>query len=311
VGGAGQAGIAKEEVEALQPAVEKLLPEGYGLEVRREQRDPYRWRSAGGFSGVTFYLKGEEAYSKREGKRKPCVYITFMPAGYDGKPVPFSEQGTDQVLLGNAKFLGWRGGLRVYACRDFGYGLPESGSLSENSLREGLGIRREREESSGPRAEQVGSDPTSREPFTCTASAGQSVFAPGTPVVVRVSLHNGLGRAVQIRDYPWHHPFFSFDVQGPDGRTVPLTGQFPTPGGSSPEEWKSLPAGGTYTVEIDVARWHDLSKPGTYEITARWCLRAMQAPYERAAKPIRIEIRAQERQRSIKPDAPAEAGKAR
>ena len=152
-------------------------------------------------------------------------------------------------------------------------------------------------------------DGTSRELFTCKASVAQNIFAIGDPVVVKVSLHNRLGTSVSIRDYPWHYPFFTFDVRDPGGRILPLTQQFQSPGIALHDEWKSLPAGETYTIEIDLGRWYDMSKPGTYEITARWCLYAKQAPYERVAKPIRIEMRNDERQRGIAPALPADADK--
>lgn len=144
-------GISEGEIKVLQSIVEEFLPDGYVLDVQRDQHDPYRWQSSGCFPGVTFYLNGDEAYQKREGKKRPCFYITFMPEAYDGNPIPFTEdQGKIQVVLFSAKFLGWRGHLRVYACRDFGYGLPDNGKLSENNLRKSLDIKKEKESNSQP-----------------------------------------------------------------------------------------------------------------------------------------------------------------
>jgi hypothetical protein len=142
--------IANGDIEPLQPIVEEFLPEGYVLDVKRDQHDPYRWQSSGCFTGVTFYLKGDEAWQKREGKKRPCVYITFMPEAYDGKPASTEDQGKFQVASFSAKFLGWRGPLRVYACRDFGYSLPDNGELSENNLRKLLNIKKEKESTNQP-----------------------------------------------------------------------------------------------------------------------------------------------------------------
>jgi hypothetical protein len=154
-------------------------------------------------------------------------------------------------------------------------------------------------------------DESSRTLFTCEATTGGKTFTVGTPVVVTVSLHNGLDSAVQIRDYPWHYPFFSFEVRGPDGLVVPLTKQFPRVISSTKEEWRSVPTGGVHAVEIDVGQWYDLSRTGTYEITARWCVYAKRGPYEGQAAPIRIEMRGKEVQRDTEQPAGADPAKGR
>lgn len=151
--------VCKERQDVLQTLVRELLPPDYGLGIRHE-RDPYRWQSAGKFTGVTFSLKGDGVFDKREGKNRPHVYITFMPRNYDGKPMGISDdQGKTQVMAFPAKFLGLRRDLRVYACRDFGYGLPERGALSEGNLRKVLGIQEQTERSS---QQPAAADPAGR-----------------------------------------------------------------------------------------------------------------------------------------------------
>lgn len=145
-----QTEVSREQQDVLQALVRELLPSDYGLDICHEP-DPYRWRSAGKFTGVTFFLKGDDTFDKREGKKRPHVYITLMPKDYDGKPMDNSEDQKIQFFKFPAKFLGFRGELRAYACRDFGYGLPESGVLSEGNIRKVLGIHEDTEKSSQPR----------------------------------------------------------------------------------------------------------------------------------------------------------------
>lgn len=136
--------VTASQTDELRERLARLVRRGYSLEVRQNEHDPYRWRSSGEFTGVTFYFKGDELFDKRRGKKRPCIELTFLPAAYDGEPIPFGEDRVEtQVMLSVAELLGkWRD-LKVFGCRDFGYALPEKGPLSERNIRRTLGLIQE------------------------------------------------------------------------------------------------------------------------------------------------------------------------
>jgi hypothetical protein len=133
--------VPSTERAILERILRPLVPRDYSLEIRKKEHDPYRWRSPGEFSGVTFYFKGDESWTKREAKRRPCIYLTFMPDAYNGIALSPSEDAPKgSVRVFPSRYLGkWRK-LQVYACRDFGYRLPEQGNFSEQNLRKAIGV---------------------------------------------------------------------------------------------------------------------------------------------------------------------------
>lgn len=100
--------------------------------------------------------------------------------------------------------------------------------------------------------------------------AMSTVFPPGDPVRVSLTLKNGSGSGVR---YWGHPPYFSFELDralhnGRKERVAPTDtgrrelGPFPDPG------MVGLKAGEALSGEYDLRRWFDLP-PGSYRLTVR------------------------------------------
>ena len=129
--------------------------------------------------------------------------------------------------------------------------------------------------------------------FTLTTLPEKITFRVGEPVPHTLRLTNKMSRDASVRDRPWHHPIYAFDVTGSDGNTLPLSKEFSPFFSDLPEgyeEYKTMPPGTTCDVTVDLADWYDLSQPDRYTVTAHWCGFVKSEPYERTADPITIEV---------------------
>jgi len=104
--------------------------------------------------------------------------------------------------------------------------------------------------------------------LTCTLAAPAEV-PTGQPVRLRIAIHNGGTRALEILRWntPWEGRWAApFVAVSRDGVALAYGGRMVKRGRPQAEDWFTLDAGGTLTGEVDLSSVYIMTTAGSYQI---------------------------------------------
>jgi hypothetical protein len=130
--------VTDRQMRQLARALRPLTPPGWQLNA--ERTNPFASRAPEAFPGATFTFRGEAPPPGQAIKRViPLVEVIVIPQSYRPRLMPPPGVAW-QFGPYPPQYLGQWKGLEVYACRNAGLPLPETGPVTTKDIAKPLGL---------------------------------------------------------------------------------------------------------------------------------------------------------------------------